>query len=59
MAGLGRSESAKVPEELGDLAGILYDETPAAPGPDDPADSPDTDQEPGTETPVPAEGAEQ
>ncbi|MFF5522800.1 cytochrome c biogenesis protein ResB [Streptomyces coeruleorubidus] len=58
MAGLGRSESAKVPEELGDLAGILYDEAPAAPGPDDPADSPDTDQEPGTETPVPAEGAE-
>ncbi|GGW33084.1 cytochrome c biogenesis protein ResB [Streptomyces caelestis] len=58
MAGLGRSESAKVPEELGDLAGILYDQTPAAPGPHDPADSPDTDQEPGTETPVPAEGAE-
>ncbi|MFC8518939.1 cytochrome c biogenesis protein ResB [Streptomyces sp. NPDC057257] len=26
MAGLGRSESAKVPEELGDLAGILYDQ---------------------------------
>ncbi|GAA2946330.1 MULTISPECIES: cytochrome c biogenesis protein ResB [Streptomyces] len=59
MAGLGRSESAKVPEELGDLAGILYDQAPGAPDPDDPADSPDTDQEPGTETPVPAEGAEQ
>ncbi|GGS89231.1 cytochrome c biogenesis protein ResB [Streptomyces violaceus] len=58
MAGLGRSESAKVPEELGDLAGILYDQAPGAPDPDDPADSPDTDQEPGTETPVPAEGAE-
>ncbi|MFF7139239.1 cytochrome c biogenesis protein ResB [Streptomyces sp. NPDC008196] len=29
MAGLGRSESAKVPEELGELAGILYDQTPA------------------------------
>ncbi|MDQ1047689.1 cytochrome c biogenesis protein ResB [Streptomyces sp. V4I2] len=32
MAGLGRSESAKVPEELGDLAGILYDQAPGAPG---------------------------
>ena len=30
MAGLGRSESAKVPEELGDLAGILYDRAPGA-----------------------------
>lgn len=40
MAGLGRSESAKVPEELGDLAGILYEQAPGAPGPDDdPADS--------------------
>ena len=29
--GLGRSESAKVPEELGDLAGILYDQAPGAP----------------------------
>ncbi|MER5212409.1 cytochrome c biogenesis protein ResB [Streptomyces sp. NPDC002838] len=35
MAGLGRSESAKVPEELGDLAGILYDRAPGAPDPDD------------------------
>ncbi|MGW6903740.1 cytochrome c biogenesis protein ResB [Streptomyces sp. NPDC054940] len=44
MAGLGRSESAKVPEELGDLAGILYEQAPGAPDPDDePADpsSPD------------------
>lgn len=31
MAGLGRSESAKVPEELGALAGILYDQAPGAP----------------------------
>ncbi|MET8944595.1 cytochrome c biogenesis protein ResB [Streptomyces sp. NPDC004542] len=52
MAGLGRSESAKVPEELGDLAGILYDQAPGAPGPDDdPAESPDPEV-------VPAEGAE-
>ena len=32
MAGLGRSESAKVPEELGDLAGILYDQAPGVSG---------------------------
>ncbi|MEU3985868.1 cytochrome c biogenesis protein ResB [Streptomyces sp. NPDC026672] len=52
MAGLGRSESAKVPDELGDLAGILYDQAPGAPDPDDdPAESPDPQA-------VPAEGAE-
>jgi cytochrome c biogenesis protein len=74
MAGLGRSESAKVPEELGALAGILYDQgagatAPGTPHPDDepadPSDSPDPASEPGddTSTPdpqvVPAEGAEQ
>ncbi|AYN40019.1 cytochrome c biogenesis protein ResB [Streptomyces dangxiongensis] len=49
MAGLGRSESAKVPEELGDLAGLLYDQAPGAPDPgDDSSESPV----------VPAEGAE-
>lgn len=50
MAGLGRSESAKVPEELGDLAGILYDQAPGAsdPGEDDHSAA----------SPVPAEGAE-
>ncbi|MFF1294072.1 MULTISPECIES: cytochrome c biogenesis protein ResB [unclassified Streptomyces] len=44
MAGLGRSESAKVPEELGDLAGMLYDEAPGAPdaSKDKNADSSDT-----------------
>ncbi|MEV6295714.1 cytochrome c biogenesis protein ResB [Streptomyces sp. NPDC004059] len=52
MAGLGRSESAKVPEELGDLAGILYDQAPGAPDPDDdPSTTPDPQA-------VPAEGAE-
>ncbi|MDI9831922.1 cytochrome c biogenesis protein ResB [Streptomyces sp. NPDC004822] len=54
MAGLGRSESAKVPEELGDLAGILYDQAPGAAAPedaDDPSDTPDPQA-------VPAEGAE-
>ncbi|GGV77977.1 cytochrome c biosynthesis protein [Streptomyces griseoloalbus] len=54
MAGLGRSESAKVPEELGDLAGILYDRAPGAPDPSpDPSDPTDTDP-----VAVPAEGAE-
>ncbi|MER6677577.1 cytochrome c biogenesis protein ResB [Streptomyces sp. NPDC000983] len=54
MAGLGRSESAKVPEELGDLAGTLYEQAPGAPEPD-----PDDDSAPTTdESAVPAEGAE-
>ncbi|MFI9827065.1 cytochrome c biogenesis protein ResB [Streptomyces sp. NPDC051913] len=35
MAGLGRSESAKVPEELGTLADLLYDQAPGAPDPDE------------------------
>ncbi|KUO11558.1 cytochrome c biogenesis protein ResB [Streptomyces sp. DSM 15324] len=48
MAGLGRSESAKLPEELGDLAGVLYDQAPGTP------EHPDT---PEPEV-VPAEGAE-
>ncbi|MER6417680.1 cytochrome c biogenesis protein ResB [Streptomyces sp. NPDC001137] len=68
MAGLGRSESAKVPEELGDLAGNLYDQAPGAPEPDE--DSHDSDAEPDAGSPdqddtttpdtevVPAEGAE-
>ncbi|MEU3333986.1 cytochrome c biogenesis protein ResB [Streptomyces sp. NPDC002144] len=69
MAGLGRSESAKVPEELGDLAGILYDQAPGAPEPEE--DSQDhSDAEPDAGSPdqddsttpdpqvVPAEGAE-
>ncbi|MFB6639459.1 cytochrome c biogenesis protein ResB [Streptomyces chartreusis] len=55
MAGLGRSESAKVPEELGDLAGILYEQAPDAPGAeDDPAES---EASPDPQV-VPAEGAE-
>jgi cytochrome c biogenesis protein len=61
MAGLGRSESAKVPEELGDLAGTLYDQAPGAAGP---GDAPDDDSshdstDDSAESPVvPAEGAE-
>jgi len=47
MAGLGRSESAKLPEELGDLAATLYEKAPGAPAADDPSPSP-----------VPAEGSD-
>ncbi|MFF7335104.1 cytochrome c biogenesis protein ResB [Streptomyces sp. NPDC090306] len=59
MAGLGRSESARLPEELGELAGRVHDEAPTknddpTPDPDDADPSP----EPGADTPVPAEGAE-
>ncbi|WP_159771379.1 cytochrome c biogenesis protein ResB [Streptomyces sp. HM190] len=62
MAGLGRSESAKVPEELGALAGVIHDEAPTAtdhdPDPDrDPETDPDSDSD--SEPPVvTAEGAE-
>ncbi|MFI9616096.1 cytochrome c biogenesis protein ResB [Streptomyces sp. NPDC052023] len=56
MAGLGRSESAKVPEELGDLAATLYEKAPGAPDTEDhPADSPESDPDPDA---APAEGAE-
>ncbi|WP_328749508.1 cytochrome c biogenesis protein ResB [Streptomyces sp. NBC_00285] len=55
MAGLGRSESAKLPEELGDLAAILYDQAPGAPGPDEDPPHDDTTPEPRV---VPSEGAE-
>ncbi|MFE2600812.1 cytochrome c biogenesis protein ResB [Streptomyces sp. NPDC059396] len=48
MAGLGRSESAKLPEELAELAGTLHSEAPTAP---DPAGS-------SAEQSVEAEGAE-
>ncbi|WP_318213897.1 cytochrome c biogenesis protein ResB [Streptomyces sp. SCL15-6] len=53
MAGLGRSESAKVPEELGELAGILYEQAPGA-------HEADADADPENPDPrvVPAEGAE-
>ncbi|MFB7108920.1 cytochrome c biogenesis protein ResB [Streptomyces sp. NPDC056190] len=52
MAGLGRSESAKLPEELGDLAALVHDKAPAQ------TDA-DPDREPDAGTPVPAEGAEE
>ncbi|NED10711.1 cytochrome c biogenesis protein ResB [Streptomyces sp. SID9124] len=50
MAGLGRSESAKLPEELADLAVKLNAEAPTAPGTDS-----DVDEASSVE---PAEGAE-
>lgn len=55
MAGLGRSESAKVPEELGHLAGTLYDQAPGAPDPDDSSASNEASPDPQV---APAEGAE-
>ncbi|MFE9685977.1 cytochrome c biogenesis protein ResB [Streptomyces sp. NPDC006285] len=66
MAGLGRSESAKVPEELGVLAGHLYDLAPGAPdSPDQPEnETPAAGPAPAGRTPdpeppaAPAEGAE-
>ncbi|MCL6667804.1 cytochrome c biogenesis protein ResB [Streptomyces panaciradicis] len=57
MAGLGRSESAKVPEELADLAETLYDRAPGAPGPDEDPTDPDATTTPDPSV-VPAEGAE-
>ncbi|MFI1396351.1 cytochrome c biogenesis protein ResB [Streptomyces sp. NPDC020681] len=49
MAGLGRSESAKLPEELADLAGTLHAQAPTAP--EEPSDVPESSD-------VPSEGAE-
>ncbi|MEV7197949.1 cytochrome c biogenesis protein ResB [Streptomyces sp. NPDC093510] len=54
MAGLGRSESAKVPEELAQLAAQLHDQAPSAPEPDPEAEAP-SGSDPDV---VPAEGAE-
>lgn len=65
MAGLGRSESAKLPEELGDLAALVHDQAPTKtddPDPEphpDPYPDPDPEQEPDADSPVPAaEGAQ-
>ncbi|MFH9072284.1 cytochrome c biogenesis protein ResB [Streptomyces alboflavus] len=47
MAGLGRSESAKVPEELGALAAQLHEQAPSAPDADpDPEPAADADLAP-------------
>ncbi|MGW2301795.1 cytochrome c biogenesis protein ResB [Streptomyces sp. NPDC001809] len=52
MAGLGRSESAKLPEELGDLAVALTADAPPAPDAD-PDDVPEPAEEP-AEDPAPS-----
>jgi len=60
MAGLGRSESPKLPEELGDLAALLYERAPGVPAPDPSQESTEPAESAETSTPeaVPAEGAE-
>jgi cytochrome c biogenesis protein len=70
MAGLGRSESAKVPEELGDLAALVHEQAPTKTdendetaesdeSADDTTPDADPEQEPDAATPVPAaEGAQ-
>ncbi|MFE7749029.1 cytochrome c biogenesis protein ResB [Streptomyces sp. NPDC057428] len=57
MAGLGRSESARLPEELAGLAAALHDVAPSAPDPD-PDSDPDPGRPSGQSAEVPAEGAE-
>ncbi|WP_255955225.1 cytochrome c biogenesis protein ResB [Streptomyces odontomachi] len=49
MAGLGRSDSARLPEELGDLAGLVHARVPSS------TDAPESDPDPHAVT---AEGAE-
>ncbi|MEW2567103.1 cytochrome c biogenesis protein ResB [Streptomyces sp. NPDC047070] len=58
MAGLGRSESAKVPEELGALAGHLYDLAPGAPDTPGPRPDPDPETGPDTTASAPASASE-
>lgn len=58
MAGLGRSESPKLPEELGDLADLLYERAPGVPEPTQESAEPAGPQSSGAPEAVPAEGAE-
>ncbi|WP_030803948.1 cytochrome c biogenesis protein ResB [Streptomyces sp. NRRL S-337] len=58
MAGLGRSESARLPEELGDLAAALEPDAPLAPHPDPDAETtrdPEATPDPGTAPATPSE----
>lgn len=48
MAGLGRSESARLPEELGELSGALVATAPVAPAAPEEPDAPDTPGAPDT-----------
>ncbi|WP_312866380.1 cytochrome c biogenesis protein ResB [Streptomyces boluensis] len=58
MAGLGRSESPKLPEELGDLADLLYEQAPGVPEPTQESAEPAEPHGPAEPEAVPAEGAE-
>ncbi len=58
MAGLGRSESAKLPEELSDLAAHLHEKAPSAPDPDPDAHAVSASASDSEPDAVPAEGAE-
>ncbi|GHE86659.1 cytochrome c biosynthesis protein [Streptomyces spiralis] len=53
MAGLGRSESAKLPEEIGDLAALVHDKAPTQTD-----TAPEPDGESGSDARAVAEGAE-
>ena len=59
MAGLGRSESAKLPQELGDLAARIHAQAPTAPTAPARTDPADDDAEPGAaEAAEPEPGAQ-
>ena len=61
MAGLGRSESAKLPGELGDLAFNLQTDAPPAPaetGTDSPESGPEPGPQPGSSPPSPRPSTE-
>jgi len=61
MAGLGRSESAKLPGELGDLAFSLQTDAPPAPaetGTDSPESGPEPGPQPGSSPPSPRPSTE-
>lgn len=56
MAGLGRSESAKLPEELGELVALLHAEAPTASERSEPSESPERSEP--SERPEPSDSAE-
>ncbi|WP_415951276.1 cytochrome c biogenesis protein ResB [Streptomyces sp. KLOTTS4A1] len=58
MAGLGRSESARVPEELGELAAVLHERAPGAPDAEAGTEDSEAATEDSESEAVPAEGAE-
>ncbi|MER7686030.1 cytochrome c biogenesis protein ResB [Streptomyces sp. NPDC097610] len=54
MAGLGRSESAKLPEELGDLAALVHEQAPTKPDTDEAEAAAAVETDPDAEPSVPA-----